>query len=215
MNLNISAADHFPLEDWADFARHVARPENCTAMQRHLDDRCGACTALHNTLVAVDALARADAQYEPPASTMRLAQALYSQPKPAGCLERALESVRLLFDSQLAPATAGVRGGPARPRQLLFASSDRVIDLQVMPSHERARTVLIGQIAAAPPLERRFNGLAVLLRQGTTQVAATSTTEFGEFQMDFSGPVDDLSLTIGADHDVMFISLRTLTKVQS
>jgi hypothetical protein len=214
MNPKMSA-EHFSLEDWADFARHVALPESGAAMQRHLDERCEACTAVHSSLVAIGALAKADAQYEPPPSTVRLALALYSRPTPAGRLKRALETVQLLFDSQLTPVIAGVRGGAAQPRQLLFASGDRIVDLQMLPSHERARTVLIGQITSPPPVTQSFEGLPVLLRQGTKQVASTSTTRFGEFQMDFDGPADDLSLSIGADHDATVISLHTITRVQS
>ena len=173
MNPKISAAETlFSLEDWADFARHVARPESCAMMQRHLDDPL---RGLHDAAPAAwlrsTPSPRRTRQYEPPASTVRLALALFpSRPKPATRLMRALETVQLLFDSHLAPAIAGVRGGPARPRQLLFASSDRIIDLQVMPvARARPRTVLIGQITAPPAVTQCFEGLPVLLRQGTKQ----------------------------------------------
>src|SRR5437879_5293339 len=127
----MTSSDHFPVEAWADFVRNVAHPESQPTMQRHLADGCRACTELHDSLCAVDAVAKGDAQYEPPESTVRLAKALYSQVKPASRLVRALETVKVLFDSQLAPAPAGVRGGPVLLRKLLFSCGDRVIDLQV------------------------------------------------------------------------------------
>src|ERR1700682_5764463 len=142
----MTSAEHFLLEDWADFVRSVADPLRQTAMQRHLDLGCPLCTELHDSLRAVDAVARADAQYEPPASTMRLARALYSQRRPAGLLVRTLETGQVLVDRHASPLPAGIRGGPVTPRTLLFATGDLVIDLQVMPSHERHHIVVIGQI---------------------------------------------------------------------
>jgi len=211
----MTSSEHFLLEDWADFVRAVADPLRQTAMQRHLENGCLVCTELHDSLRAVDAVARADAQYEPPASTMRLARALYSQRRPAGLLVRALETVKLLFDSHASPLPAGVRGGPARPRTLLFATEDHVIDLQVMPSHEPNHTVLIGQITSPSDVDRHVDGMPVLLQRGASHLARAATSQHGEFQMEFDGPVDDLSLTIGAGRDMTLISLRTLTKVQS
>jgi hypothetical protein len=211
----MTSSEHFFLEEWADFVRAVAEPLRQDAMQRHLETGCPPCTELHDSLRAVDAVARADAQYEPPASTMRLARALYSQRKPAGVLERAMETVKLLFDSHASPLPAGVRGGPARPRALLFESGDHLIDLQVMPSHERTHTVLIGQITSPSDAGRHVDGVPVLLQRGVSHVARAATSRRGEFQMEFDGPIDGLSLTIGAGRDITLISLRTLTKVPS
>jgi hypothetical protein len=211
----MTSSEHFLLEDWADFVRTVCDPLQQTSMQRHLENGCPACTELHDSLRAVDAVARADAQYEPPPSTMRLARALYSQHRPAGLLERALETVKLLFDSHASPLPAGVRGGPVMARTLLFATGEHVVDLQVMPSHERDHTVLIGQITSPSDADRHVDGMPVLLQRGASHLARAATSRHGEFQIEFDGPVDDLSLTIGAGRDITLISLRTLTKVQS
>src|ERR1700687_2928430 len=84
MNPTMISSEHFLLEDWADFVRTVADPQHQTAMQPHRENGSPVCTELHDSLRAVDAVARADAQYEPPASTMRLARALYWERRPAG-----------------------------------------------------------------------------------------------------------------------------------
>src|SRR5204862_481677 len=82
---------------------------------------------LHDGLEAVQAAAAADARYEPPPGTVRQAKALCKFQEPVSPFAWALETVKLLFDSQLAPLAAGVRSLQEGQRNLLFGIGDTVI----------------------------------------------------------------------------------------
>ena len=202
---------HYSPEEWADFARHVTPPETRSAMRAHLDAGCPACAELHDTLAAVHGIAAADALNEPPAATLRLARAMYgARPAEDAPFARAAGAVRLLFDSALLTATVGLRNVPSGPRKFLFASGDMVIDLQLTPTPRR--TVLIGQVTMPSHVDRRIAGLPALLHRGTERVARATTNDLGEFEMEFEGPAEDLSLALGSESDPTVISLGTFAR---
>src|SRR5262245_29844553 len=136
---------HYTVEDWADFTRNSAPAGRQLAMQRHLDEGCADCADSCRTWQAFQAVVASDAQYEPPASAVRLAQAIYVIPKPAGYVKRAFETARLIFDSRLAPLPAGVRALASGRRKYLYAGNEFLVDLQVDAS-SRTHTVVVGQV---------------------------------------------------------------------
>jgi hypothetical protein len=211
----LTDSHHFSDEDWADFTRGVADSHRRAAMQRHLEEGCQRCAGLHDSLAAVQAAAAADRRYEPPAGTVRRAKALYEFRGQVSPFARALETVKLLFDSQVAPLAAGVRSSPGGPRKLLFASGDLVIDLQIAPGHQPRHTEIIGQISAPPHLAGRKASQPIVLRRGGLSVADATTNKRGEFQIEFAGPFEELTLTLGADREMTVITLETLTRTQS
>src|SRR4051812_38073229 len=122
---------HFASEDWVDFARGIAGPQRDAAMRRHLDTGCQECTDLHDTWRDLAAIASADGAYDPPASALHILRAVYSTRRPNGSrLSRAVDAVKVLFDSQFIAAPAGVRSGIAARRKVLFATGDLLIDVQ-------------------------------------------------------------------------------------
>lgn len=211
----MTKSDHFSDTDWADFTRNVADLHRQAAMQRHLAEGCRQCMELHGSLQAVRAAAAADDRYEPPSGTVRQAKALYEFRAPVSPFARALEAVKLLFDSQLAPLAAGVRNSAGGPHKLLFASGDLVIDLQIAPGHTAQHTEIIGQVTAPEHLSARKTSQPVVLRRRDLSVAAATTNQRGEFQFEFAGPAEELSLTIGEGRDTAVITLGKLTRTQS
>jgi hypothetical protein len=208
----VTLSDHYSDEDWADFARNITDSDRRTSMQRHLEQGCPVCAELHDRLRAVQTIAAADGQYEPPAGTVRQAKALYEFNASAGPFARALETVKLLFDSQFAPLPAGVRSSRGGPRKLLFASGDLVINLEIATARTPQHTEIIGEVTAPSHLSaRRVSQPVVLTRKGLS-VANTATNKRGEFQLEFAGAIDDLTLTIGAERHVTVITLGTLTR---
>ena len=208
-------SNHFSDEAWADFVRNVPDSHRRAAMQRHLDEGCRRCADLHDSLKAVQAAAVADGRYEPPAGTVRQAKALYEAVRPVSAFVRALETVKLLFDSQVAPLAAGVRSSQGGPRKLLFACGDLVIDLQISPSRNPQHWEIIGEITASSHFTGRKASQPVVLRSRGLTIADATTNKRGEFQLEFDRPAEELTLTLGVDRHTTFITLGTLTRTYS
>jgi hypothetical protein len=206
--------NHYSPEDWADFARHAASPEAEADMRRHLDRGCLACTELHATFREVYAIGAVDGAYEPPAAAVRLARAMFAVRTPERPFARMASAVTLLFDSALMPASIGLRSVPNGPRKFLFAAGDMVIDLQVSPA-SKGSTVVVGQVTVASAGDRRVAGMPALLHRGLQRVARATTNDDGEFEMEFEGPAQDLSLALGSDPNPTVITLGTFTRTQS
>jgi hypothetical protein len=205
----MNTTDHFSIERWADFARHVA--ENADVMRAHLEAGCQKCAEWHATFASLYDLASRDARYEPPASTMRLAKAVFDGAQPSGALARASRAVRLLFDSQLMAAPAGVRSIQGPPRRLVFAAGDLIVDLQVASSLGSRGKVMVGQLTVPVQVRRGVQGMNVRLHTGAEVLAKGATNKLGEFHLEFEDPGIDVTLALGSDPDSTVIPLGMLT----
>jgi hypothetical protein len=200
---------HYSHEDWVDFVRDVAPLDQLEAMRRHLAAGCESCREVHQTWKAVLETVRAEPSVEPPAEALRVARALYAGTKPrrgAGILRA---TAKLLFDSQLAAAAAGVRTLRPGPRKLLylFENEKFLFDLQVEPARDHARIVLIGQVLELDTDQPHVAGMSVLLFQQEKVIAQIKTNPYGEFRVEFDDTGDDLSLVVDLDHVEMVIAL--------
>lgn len=209
----MSGTPHYTPEEWADFTRNVAPPEARAAMKKHLDRGCRSCADLHGAFARVHALAAADSHFEPPPATLRLAKALFALRAPERRVGTLASFATLLFDSRLMPAPMGLRNVPLGPRKFLFASGDMIIDLQVTPASDR--TVMVGQLTMSSHLNGRVAGIPALLHRGLERIAGATTNNLGEFEMEFEGPADELSLALGSEPDATVISLGTFTRNRS
>ena len=205
----MTGPEHFAAEDWADFARGVAECHD--AMQAHLESGCRKCAELRTSFASVYEVADRDPQYEPPGWTLRVVKAAFDRATPMGAIARAAQAVKLLFDSQLAAAPAGVRNAVwGQPRRLVFAVGDVVLDLQVLPSPEPGAKVLIGQVTAPERSGLCPPGMDVRLCNGYQVVAKGATNRLGEFQLEFEDPSVDLTLAFGSDQPSTVIHLGML-----
>jgi hypothetical protein len=206
-----STADkgHYSQEDWVDFVRDVASPDQFEAMQRHLAAGCELCREVHATWKAVLETAAEEPSFEPPAEAMRLARALYTGTKPRRPIAIVRATAKLLFDSQLEGATAGVRTLRRGPRKLLYLCENEkfFFDLQVERSRDRAKIVLIGQVMELDSDEPYPAGMPVLLFQQERMIAKMKTNSYGEFRVEFDDTGDDLSLVVDVNHIEMIIAL--------
>jgi len=206
----MNTSEHFSIEHWADFARDVA--DNPAAMRAHLETGCQKCTDLHATFASVYDLAGRDARYEPPVSTMRLAKAVFDGAKPPGAIARASRAVKLLFDSQMMAAPAGVRNTQwSPPRRLVFAAGDLIVDLQVASSPGPRGKVMVGQLTVPVQVRRGVQGMNVQLHTGAEVLAKGATNKLGEFHLEFEDPGVDVTLAFGSDPDATIIPLGMLT----
>lgn len=161
-------------------------------MQQHIDGGCEKCAATLQIWLNVFAIAEEERAFTPPDDVVRIVK---SQLAP-----RALDSstgIRLLFDSNLQPITAGIRGSIAA-RQFLFETDEYFIDLRLEPRREADRASLVGQVLKRTGKERTTQGVSVRLQDGQLPIGQTSTNQLGEFQFEFEA-TNRLSLAISRD----------------
>ena len=185
---------HFSEAQWADFARNVISRTEKMNMQQHIQDGCQKCDDTLKLWRSVLAVAEGESGFAPPVDIVRVVKS-----QLAAVVARASRGFRVLFDSALEPATAGIRGGSVSARQFLYETDDYYIDLRVEPRRESDRVCLVGQILTRKGLDRGAEGVSVSIREGTQLVASTTANRFGEFQMEFDSS-SDLHLAI-AGHE--------------
>jgi hypothetical protein len=183
---------HFSEASWADFVRNLVSPNIKTAMRQHIDDGCKKCAATLQLWQSVLSIAAQERSFTPPADTVRVVKSQFAAVAP-----EVSRGVRLLFDSRLAPITAGIRGAVAA-QQFLYETEDYCIDLRVHPGHE-AGVYLVGQVLNRTGIERTSQGLTVRLQEGKRPIAETSTNQFGEFQLEFNSSSDKLCVSVNRD----------------
>jgi hypothetical protein len=181
---------HFGEAQWADFVRNLMSPKERMAMQRHIDSGCQKCSDILRIWQGVSSIADAEKTFAPPDGVIRIVKSQFAA-EPA-----ASSGVRLLFDSMLQPATAGIRGSVAA-RQFLYETDEYYIDLRLEPRAED-RACLVGQVLNRFGGERAAQGVPVRLQEGRSPVADTSTNEFGEFQLEFEA-ANSLCISISRD----------------
>jgi hypothetical protein len=211
--MNSNVVDHFSHEDWIDFVRGVAAPQQRRDIGRHLDAACRDCTVQRDTWQTVADFAQADREFDPPPSAVRNALAYYSIQRPASPVARAFEAIKLLFDSALVPAPVGVRGATASRSKVLYAVGDLLVDVQ-MELRQSARTTLVGQVTAPKGLEEHAEGVPIVILRHMTVIAEVTTNRLGEFQAEIEGSRDDLSVALLLKEHRRVLSLSSLRGVQ-
>lgn len=125
---------HFSMQDCVDFARGVTKEEVTAEMQQHLDEECVKCLKNLELWRHVMKFAKKEAQYAPPESSIRVVEASFAMRQLMSARTEKFELAMLVFDSsQVKAVTAGVRGGYAAARQLLYKSGSVCIDMRMQP----------------------------------------------------------------------------------
>jgi len=164
---------HFSEASWADFVRNLVSGSTRMAMQQHLDDGCEKCTATLQTWESVLSVAEKESTLTPPADVVRVVKSFATAPE-------ASPGVRLVFDSNLQPAHAGIRGSISA-RQLLYQTPDYYVDLRLEPRRESDRACLVGQVMNRSGKDWVARGIAVRLKAGNLSLVETTANQFGEF----------------------------------
>jgi hypothetical protein len=199
---------HFSTEEWVDFVNQVTAGNQREAMQKHLATGCKRCTETVSLWQKVSKSAAAEASYQPPADSVRLAKAAFATAGMAQSQEASRGLIEVLFDSFLQPAAAGARSVVIGTRQMLYRADPYQIDIQIEPKPGSNRLVITGQLLdlSHPGVIGRDMQITLSNRRGNTVLA--STNQFGEF----SGEIEnsgDLELSIPGDGDQpIVISLR-------
>jgi hypothetical protein len=186
--------NHFTIWQWVDFARGVAGESDRAAMDAHLASGCSRCTRVATTLRRVTAVARAEADAEPPEGAIRYAQALFSlyrSDKPG--VARLIG--RLIHDSGLAPLPAGMRAQARSTRYLLYQAGSYYLDVQVQHDPESARLTFVGQLSDRDVQPTSTANLPIWLMERQRLVASTFSNRLGEFQLECA-PARTLQLRV-------------------
>ena len=191
---------HFSEEDWADFVRDLIAPEIKMTMQQHINDGCNQCRETLRLWQSVFSVAREESRFTPPADTVRVVKSQFAIPA-----EKAKSGLRLLFDSDLQPVTAGVRGSVSA-RQFLYETDDYYIDLRLEPRRGSERACVVGQVLNRKSAGRAAQEVPVRLMEGKVARANTATNQLGEFQIEFD-PGQNLCLSIGHEEDEIVLPL--------
>jgi hypothetical protein len=183
---------HFALSQWADFLRGLNRDIDRSAMESHLADGCPRCRRMVDVLGGVVAAARAEADYEPPESAVRLAMAIFQPSRPTRLI------ARLIFDSFNQPALAGVRSQDRMTRHSIYEAGNYCVDLRI--EHQRAggTATIVGQLADRDNPGADAAKVKVLLKRRSETVASAACNRFGEFHLDYR-PSPSLRLDVCLD----------------
>lgn len=196
---------HFDDAAWADFARNVVAEEQKLSMQRHLEAGCNLCATTLQLWREVLAVAGQEPALTPPADSVHLAKGRFAMVQAVS-----RPQVRLVFDSALQPATAGVRGSVSA-RQFLYETDDFCIDLRLQPHREARLTSVIGQVLSRARSSHSTVAMPVRLCSRESSIAETVTNQFGEFHLEFDHG-HDLHLAIGWDqNDAIVLPLYGVT----
>ena len=98
---------------------------------------------------------------------------------------RSVEVAELIFDSFCVGSSAGVRSSHGSRRQLAYRHKNKIVDLLITPQVGSGRVLLTGQVMGGGMGMARNNCLVVLLIDGMTTVARTTTNQYGEFLLEF------------------------------
>jgi len=200
--------EHFSIEKWIDFVNQAVTTNEQQQMDRHLSMGCEPCQETVSLWQRVRSSAAAEGNYQPPESAVRIAKAAYASAGLAVAKKGAKSKVRLLFDSFLQPALAGVRSSGTGTRQMLYRADPYQIDVQLELKPGGNRVVVTGQLLNLGNPKLIATGTRILVSNMHGDVVHQVANEFGEF----SGEVKnsgDLQLTFATPSgEPIVISLR-------
>jgi len=169
-------------------------------MQQHIDHGCAECMTAFRLWESVFSISKAENTFIPPDDTVRVAKSAF-----VAHVSETNRGIRLLFDSNLEPVAAGMRG-PISARQFLYETDDYYIDLRLEPRRETDRACVVGQVLNRIACDHKVHGVPVRLQTGKMPLAETATNQFGEFQIEFEGGAD-LCLSVGHEENEIILPL--------
>jgi anti-sigma factor RsiW len=167
-----NTSSHLSYSQLVDLVEGRFTPDDLAEVWPHLS-ACPRCAADVAWLERVIGLMRADTTEQPPAQVVAAAKSLFRPPaqtaKPA---ERQQLYAILQFDSARTPLGLGRRAGAQAERQMLFAVSNYLVDIRLVP--QGALWQICGQLLGST------DGRQVELQgpAGTTQAALNDLSEF-------------------------------------
>ncbi len=199
------AVDHYPLEEWTDYARGLIPAERGAEMADHLRFGCEPCSQSEAFLRQVWTIARNSVLFRPPEGAVCLVKSTLAAIAGNEVPFDNAVFARLTFDSAIQRHAAGFRGlwTPTNVRQLLYDASPHVVDICLERIDVAAPIHLTGQILCGSGVP--VGALPVLLGKRAQVLRGTMTNPLGEFRLDIqSGQARDLmmSFRLGPDETI-------------
>jgi hypothetical protein len=142
----------------------------------------------------------------PPASAIQHVRQAFALVAETRRPIRAALIPRLVFNSAWQPAIAGVRSGADTPQRVLYKTRSISIEMHLEPVPRSEQINIAGQITLAEQAET-LAPIAVLLSGKKGKLAATSTNDFGEFNLAFV-PEEGLRISFAmADSEELLVPL--------
>jgi hypothetical protein len=197
---------HLSDQDAVNFVNQVMSAQEQIEIRKHIESGCKRCTEAVAIWQRVREASSAEAEFQPPAGAVRIAKAAFA----ATGLEKAHSGLKLLFDSSLQPAVAGVRSVSSDTRQLLYGIGPYLIDLYISARPGGKAISVTGQLMNSKFPERILSAVPIVVGNGAGTAVLATTNNFGEFQgeVEFGG---DLELRLpGQDGREIVIRLGCL-----
>jgi hypothetical protein len=169
---------HLSSDQAIDFVNHVIPLAKRTEVQEHLDSGCKRCAEIVALWQRVREATVSEVNYQPPASALRIAKAAFA----TAALEEASGGAKLLFDSLLQPAAAGVRSTASDTRQLLYSAGPYLLDVYISAKPGGRSIAVTGQLFLSKFPERILNAVPIIFSNRMGTVIRATTNKFGEFQ---------------------------------
>lgn len=175
---------HYGIIHWVDYARGLIDGEKALRMRKHLAGGCEECGVLADFCNKVMNTA-SGMLTSPPDRALDLVRAIFPVRSTTRPRRSALIPVQLMYDSQVAPAAAGLRSSWQVGWQGLYHAGDCSLDLRIEPELNSSRAAVIGQITNHVEPQQDMGNTPVCLKAGGVVVAETISNKFGEFQMEY------------------------------
>lgn len=185
---------HFATEKWIDFVNHRVTQIEKDLMDKHLAQGCKACLETLAVWQRVRQSGSAEAGYQPPADTVRIAKAAFSGARLAGQRKEVGSRISVLFDSLLQPAVEGVRSAAADSRQMLYRADPFQIDLQIEAKPGGSHLLVTGQLLDLSNPGIAGKDVAVTMSNMRGHVVHAVSNEHGEFGCEIKNS-GDLQMT--------------------
>jgi hypothetical protein len=181
---------HLDPWEWVDFVRGVGDPARQSARAAHLSSGCERCQGVVRGLRGVTAAAVRETLYEPPASVLQRAQAIFPAREPAMSV-----FAKLIYDNFHDPLPAGLRSQGRLGRHALYEAGDFFVDLLLEHDAVAGTVTLVGQVSDRVNPQINTTTLPILLMSRAGFVASAMCNRLGEFGMQFR-PARDLRLYV-------------------
>jgi hypothetical protein len=199
---------HFTTAAWVDFVNQVAPSNQRKTMEKHLETGCKRCTETVALWQKVRSTAVAEASYQPPRESLRVAKVAFAASGWARRPQKAGSVIEVLFDSFLQPTLVGARSAAAGMRQMLYRADPYQVDVQIEAQADGNRLVITGQLLDVSRPDIAGGDIQVTLSNRRGAVMHTMTNQFGEFRGEIENSGDlELAFPRPAEEPIV-ISLR-------
>jgi hypothetical protein len=180
-DMSSKSKQHFSDEQWSDYVRNLTAPGIVVEIQRHLDSGCKECEAAARFWSTFYEVSPHAFEFQPPAEVIRAVEASFAS-RNFTLRRKSSVVARVIFDSMLQPAPAGVRSSRHSPRRIVSRVGRWVIDLQLEQTSGK-KLIVTGQVINRPWLARAAPALDISLMREQVVLGRSATNQFGEFQV--------------------------------